>query len=76
MLYKYLNHDYKEFIDLSVFDSVGKLKTVEKNWGRTNKEFIDDLIAEDMYINERQKPLHKKLCVKARQELLFVLAHY
>ncbi len=61
MLYKYLNHDYKEFIDLSVFDSVGKLKTVEKNWGRTNKEEAD-LIAEDMYINERQNHYTKTVC--------------
>lgn len=73
MLYKYLSHDYNEFIDLSVFDSVGKLKTVEKNWGRTNKEEAD-LIAEDMYINERQKPLHKKLCVKAAARTSFRLS--
>ncbi|KXZ22369.1 site-specific integrase [Bacillus nakamurai] len=73
MLYKYLSYDYKEFIDLSVFDSVGKLKTVEKNWGRTNKEEAD-LIAEDMYINERQKPLLKKLCVKAAARTSFRLS--
>ncbi|PSA89324.1 integrase [Bacillus atrophaeus] len=72
MLYKYLNHDYKEYVDLSVFDTVGKLKTIDRNWGRTNKEEAD-LIAEDLFINERQKPLMKKLFVKAATRTSFRL---
>lgn len=63
MLYTYLEHDYKDYIDLSVFNTFERLKTVTKNWDKTTQTEAER-IAQDMYINERQKPLMKKLFVK------------